>query len=192
MKNLQNYNRGELAKEILIMISIGIIIPLSLVAPNLPSILKPILKSLPKNKKRPTVKNIVKSITYLKNQRLVDFKEKNGEQILTLSEEGKKRILKFNIGKLEIKKPRKWDGLWRVIIFDIPERQRQGRDILRSFLQRLGFYQLQKSCFVYPFECKDEVDFLTEIYNISQYINFIIAKHIEGESQLKKFFNIDG
>lgn len=192
MKNLQNYNRGELAKEILTMISIGIIIPLSLVAPNLPSILKPILKSLPKNKKRPTVKNIVKSITYLKNQRLVDFKEKNGEQILILSEEGKKRILKFNIGKLEIKKPRKWDGFWRVIIFDIPECQRQGRDILRSFLQRLGFYQLQKSCFVYPFECKDEVDFLTEIYNISQYINFIIAKHIEGENQLKKFFNLDG
>jgi len=191
MENIQNYNRGELAKEILIMISIGIIIPLSLAVPNLPLIIKPLLKALPKNKKKPTVKNIIKSITYLKNQRLVDFKEKNGEQILTLSEEGKKRILKFNIEKLEIKKPRKWDGFWRVIIFDIPERQRQGRDVLRSFLQRLGFYQLQKSCFVHPFECKDEVDFLTEIYNISHHVNFITAKHIEGQSRLKKFYNLD-
>ncbi len=187
---LEKYNKRELAKEILLLIGTGIIIPLSLALPNLPLVLAPLLKSLPKEKKKPAIQSVVKSITYLKRERLVSAIEKGGEQILTLSDEGKKRVLCFSIEKVEIKRPGKWDGYWRVIIFDIPEREREGRDALRNSLQRLGFYQLQKSCFAHPFECKDEIDFITEIFHISHYINFIIAKHIEGEKRLMDFFGL--
>lgn len=39
----------------------------------------------------------------------------------------------------------KWDGKWRVVVFDIPEGKRLVRDILRSRLKLWGFNQWQKS-----------------------------------------------
>lgn len=39
----------------------------------------------------------------------------------------------------------KWDGKWRLVIWDIPETRRSVRDLLRSKLKELGFKQLQKS-----------------------------------------------
>lgn len=38
-----------------------------------------------------------------------------------------------------------WDGKWRVVIWDIPEKRRMARDLLRYKLKQLGFSQLQKS-----------------------------------------------
>jgi phenylacetic acid degradation operon negative regulatory protein len=132
----------------------------------------------------------VRSVTYLKRKRLISIAERDGEQILTLSEDGKKRILQYDLDRIVIKKPRKWDGYWRLILFDIPEKQKLGREALRSKLKQLGFYQLQKSCFVHPFECRSEIDFISEIFEVSPYVNFILAKEIEGASQLMKHFGL--
>src|SRR3989344_4593151 len=60
----------------------------------------------------------------------------------------------------EIKKPARWDKLWRLVIFDIPEEERTGRMALAAKLKELGFYPLQKSVFIHPYECKDEIDFI--------------------------------
>lgn len=38
-----------------------------------------------------------------------------------------------------------WDGKWRLVIWDIPEKRRAVRDLLRSKLKELGFSQFQKS-----------------------------------------------
>jgi DNA-binding transcriptional regulator PaaX len=185
----QKYRRGELAKEILFMIAAGIVIPAAFVLPNLPIVLKPLLKDLARERKTGG-HNFVKSLTYLKKNRLVSVIEKDGEQILSLTEEGKRRILRFDIDNVSLKKPKRWDGLWRIVIFDVPEEEREARDALRNKLQNLGFYQMQKSCFVHPFDCKDEIDFVTEIFHVSHHVNFIVAKSIEGANYLKKFFDL--
>ncbi len=190
MRNsLKKYRKGELAKEILFLVAVGVVIPASLVLPNLPTILKPLLKSLSK-KTQAKEQSVVKSILYLKKHRLMAVKERGGEQILILSEEGKRRILKFKLDQISIRRPNKWDGYWRVIAFDIPEKERGGRDALRSTLKRVGFYQLQKSCFVHPFECKDEIDFITETYRISHHVNYMLVSKIEGQNSLKRLFGL--
>ena len=91
---------------------------------------------------------------------------------------------------MAIKKPRRWDGHWRIVLFDIPEKRRLGREALRSKLKQLGFYQLQKSCFIHPFECKSEIDFVCELFEVSPYVNFVVAKEIEGQTLLQKFFGL--
>lgn len=37
-----------------------------------------------------------------------------------------------------------WDKRWRIVVFDVPEELRKGRDVLHSKLRALGFYELQK------------------------------------------------
>jgi DNA-binding transcriptional regulator PaaX len=186
----QGYRKGELGKEILLMIAAGLAIPAAFLMPNIPIALKPLLRELTRRCGLRKGEKFVRSITYLKGSRLVSVAEKDGQQILTLSEDGRKRLLQFDLDKIVIKKPRKWDGHWRLVLFDIPEKQKIGREALRSKLKQLGFYQLQKSCFIHPFDCKSEIDFISEMFEVSPYVNFILAREIEGASHLVKYFNL--
>jgi len=190
IRSSQGYGKGELAKEILLMIATGLAIPAAFLMPNIPVALNPLLRVLTRRCGLRKSAQFVRSLTTLKGRRLVSVAEKDGQQILTLSEGGKKRLLQFDLDKMVIKKPRKWDGYWRLILFDIPEKQKKGREALRSKLRELGFYPVQKSCFVHPSDCKWEIDFISEIFEVSPYVNFILAKQIEGTSQLMKYFNL--
>jgi len=184
-----SYKRGQLAKKLLYLIATGTMIPAAIIAPNLPRALLPLLRKLQKDFSLPA-QPIRKSLTALKRKRLIRQTVRNGRTILTLSEKGRRTILSFDIENMEIGKPKKWDGLWRLVIFDIPESQKKAREALRFHLRKLGFYQLQKSCFVHPFECKKEIDFITEFYQIPHHINYIVARKVEGEEELRNFYGL--
>jgi len=186
----KKHRRGELAKEILLMIAAGVAIPAAFLMPNIPFALKPLLKALTKKSHVRKGANLIRSLAYLKKNRLVSFAYDGDQQVLILSEKGRKRVLRFNVDRMAVRKPRQWDGYWRIVIFDIPEKRRGGREALRDKLKQLGFYQLQKSCFVHPFDCKSEIDFVSELFEVSPYVNFILAKEIEGQVVLKKIFGL--
>jgi len=182
--------RGELARDLLSMIADGVIIPAAFLEPVLPKAMRPLLNEFSKRCRIKRGEPFMRSLSYLYRKRLVSITEKDGQQILTISEDGKKRILHFDLDKLAIKRPIRWDGYWRMVLFDIPERKKQGREALRSKLKQLGFHQLQKSCFVHPFDCKSEIDFISELYEVSPFINYIVAKEIEGITPLLNIFNL--
>ena len=55
--------------------------------------------------------------------RLVDFKEKEDDAVeIVLTKDGRKKALSFKIDEIKIKKPERWDGKWRIVVFDIPEK----------------------------------------------------------------------
>lgn len=137
---------------------------------------------------RQTLRRAIRS---LYTSHLVEGKENpDGTTTLILTEEGRKRALTFKIDEMAIKKPPRWDGKWRVVIFDIPEKRRKVRDALRRHLSQLGFYELQKSVFVHPYPCGGEIEFLIEFYDARQHIRQIIAQHIDNELHLKTKFRL--
>ena len=83
-----------------------------------------------------------------------------------------------------------WDNKWRLVFFDIPEKYRWGRDSLRKKLKELGFFELQKSVFIFPYECKDEVDFIIEYYGIRKHVRYGVFDFIDNESHLKDYFKL--
>ncbi len=55
----------------------------------------------------------------------------------------------------------KWDGFWRVVIFDVPESKRRSRDALRERLKKQGFAMLQSSVYISTYDYgKEFLDFL--------------------------------
>ena len=70
-----------------------------------------------------------------------------------------------------IRKP--WDGKWRFVVFDIPEKERNFRDVVRRRLKELDFKQLQRSVWFSPLPLRkmikkidkriDDYDYLTVI-----------------------------
>ena len=91
---------------------------------------------------------------------------------------------------MNIKRPEVWDKKWRIVIFDIPEKHKRAREAMRGHLKRLGFYKLQKSVFLLPFQCKNEMDFIIEYYNIRPYVRLILADNVDNEFHLRKIFKI--
>lgn len=167
---------NTLTKTILVALGVGAVIGIALLFPGAGYVYKALKKEeWERLRKKGRLRFAIKR---LEKQGLISWAERDGESILTLTDNGEKKILQYKLSELEIKKPDKWDGWWRVIIFDIPEDLKPAREIFRERLKDLGLYQLQKSVFVYPYECKDEIDFLRHNFEIAPYVKYILAKDI--------------
>ena len=84
-----------------------------------------------------------------------------------------------------------WDGKWRVLIFDIPEkRKKAAREALRSKLIDLNFFQLQKSVWIHPYPCENEIQLTAEIFGVTRFINIIIANKILNDVKAKIHFGL--
>lgn len=127
-------------------------------------------------------------IAYLKKKGFIEEFVEEKEKYYKLSEKGKKAIVAGSFRNIKIKVPEKWDGLWRVIVFDVPEKFRHSRDILRRKLFELNFYQIQKSVYVFPHECSKEITCLSDGLWISKNVIIMISKIIQGEEDIIEFF----
>src|SRR3989344_528013 len=83
---------------------------------------------------------------------------------------------------------RKWDGYWRMIIFDVPEKKRRYRDYLRQMLKTLGFKELQKSTWVTPYPIPDFLKELLWEERMKHFTRFITIKEIDYDKDLRKSF----
>jgi hypothetical protein len=87
-------------------------------------------------------------------------------------------------------KPRRWDGKWRIVIFDVWERRRKVRDELRRRLQGAGFVRLQDSVWVTPYPCEDLIAYVRTELKLGPGLLYIIADGIEGEARLRRRFKL--
>ena len=155
------------------------------------NIARAIIKNKKYSKNKTNEQKIVKSLRRLRKNKLIILQEKeDGKFIIQLTKKGKRKIKEINIEKLEITKQKVWDKKWRIVAFDIPEKKKNGRDALRQKLQELNFYQLQKSVFVCPYPCEKEVHFLSEFFDIGDFVNIIIADNIYDDVRLKNHFDL--
>lgn len=136
-------------------------------------------------------KRLIEIVREFYIERMVSFKEKeDGTVEIVLTKDGRKKALEFQFDEMKIKKPDKWDGKWRMVIFDIPEKKKKAREALRDKLKNLGFKELQKSVFVFPFECEDEIDFVTEVFEIRNHVRFLRVDYFTNEEQFKLKFGL--
>src|SRR3989344_2339715 len=150
-----------------------------------------IWKSLPKAWKeigRTTLRRIIKEFRY---KRLVDLKEeKDGTVTVVLTKLGELHALRYNPENIKIAVPVRWDKKWRIVIFDIPEKKKKARDALRWELKKLGFFELQKSVWVFPYECGDAIDFLVELFEIRNCVRLLEVAKISNDADLRLYFNL--
>src|SRR3990167_650766 len=135
-------------------------------------------------------RGIYDSLRNLRKRNLVGISKEGNKTVVRLTKEGKYKVLKYKFEDLQINKPGKWDGKWRVVIFDIPEKIKLAREHLRKKLQELGFYKLQKSVWLYPYPCENEIDFINELYEIKLFVRILTVQSIDIQKDLIKHFNL--
>ncbi len=149
-----------------------------------------LLESLTRKKKYKR-KQIYDTFSKLKKQGCIEIKNKNHQIYISLTEKGKKKAGWLQIDTLQIKKPKKWDRKWRFVIFDISQLKRFYRDAFRGKLKELGFYPLQKSVWIHPFDCHDEIELLREFFGLTEReMRLILAEDIGKDDWPKKLFKL--
>lgn len=115
-----------------------------------------------------------KTLKRLREKGLVDFVS-DQEIVLKLTDKGREKAI---LAKLLLE-DKKWDGKWRIIIFDVPEKRRLARDILRSKLKNWGFTAWQQSVWVTKKNCtKPLKDFIKQA-GIKDWVKVFEADEID-------------
>lgn len=124
-------------------------------------------------------------------ERLVErIENENGSTRIVITEKGREKALEFKIHTMRIAKPSRWDGKWRVVMFDVPEKKKRHRDVLREKLQDLKFLELQKSVLVHPYPCLDEINFIVEYYGMRKFVRCAEMINLTNEAELKLHFKL--
>lgn len=91
-----------------------------------------------------------------------------------------------------LRRPKRWDGRWRVLTFDVPEYRKGVRDKIRRTLMHIGFLRLQDSVWVYPYDCEDLIVLLKADFKIGKEVLYMIVDELEGDGRLRKEFGLNG
>ena len=184
-KQLQQQLRRDRQEMILgILLAVGVVTT-AIVAPNALQLFKYII---PRNSR--DAWGTKRSLSLLEKRKFVESTIKNGESYYSLTTQGRKRALQYQLKLAKITPKGKWDGLWYLVMFDVPEDKKMARRAVNLALKKLGCVQYQKSVFITPYPCKKEIDFVGEAFDIRDHIRVVTAKEVEGVESIKKAFKL--
>ena len=174
--------RGEIQKLILESVKFAGILSVGLVAPQVIGTMAK-LGLLPNKRQDEIVRS---SASKLVKKGLLVYQNGRYE----LAETGKKRLRYWELQGHKLTRPLKWDKKWRVVIFDIPEKNKKARDQIRNLFISAGFYRLQDSVWVYPYDCEDIVGLLKTDFGVGKDLLYMIVDEIENDKHLREGFNL--
>ena len=173
-------------KTLLATVAVGGVVLIAATIPNAAQL----LRYFPGYKKGARFKYQAKSaLGRLAAKGLVVFVEKDGKRYARITQKGK-QILDLETEKIRMKKQKRWDRRWRVVIFDIPERRRSVRIRLRTFMQSCGFERLQDSVWIYPYDCEDLIALAKAKFHIGADALYMIVEHLERDKHLREHFHL--
>lgn len=175
-------SKNDVQKAILTTVEAAGIIALVTVIPNTAVLLKS-LGYDPGRRQREIIKR--------SRERLVKGKSlvyENG--FLRITKKGKETLRTFILNDWKVEKPKKWDGRWRMLIFDIPEKRRSIRTNIRRTLVHIGFIKVQQSVWVYPYDCEDLITLLKANFKIGKDLLYVIVDSIENDKHIREAFGL--
>ena len=181
--------KNNLVKETLLALAAAsVVVVIAALSPNFFSF---VARDYFKDRNRKMVKARARRLKDLEKRKLIAFKELGGGKVrIELTKNGKRLIREYDLEDMELKIPQKWDGYWRVIIYDIPVHQRKASNAFRQKIRTLGLFQLQRSVWVCPYECLEELEFLSSIFEIDfdRCICYFKTREIPREDKIKNHF----
>lgn len=125
-------------------------------------------------------KDFYNTIFRLAEQELILKEDDIGELLLKITPDGKKLLVRSNPEK---------DGIWKLVIFDIPEKQKYVRTVLRAKLKALHFKKWQNSIWISPYRIDEEIE--TELKELGKkfFIRLIKSTEINITEDLNKLFD---
>ncbi len=173
--------RQNIQRAILMTIETAGVLTLAAVAPNATQLLKTFGYD-PKQRHKEIIKRARENLIH-KNFLIYE----NG--FLRLTDKGKSELEKLRLKDWN-KEKRKWDGRWRILIYDIPERNRGTRNKIRKTLTYIGFIKVQQSVWLYPYDCEDFITLFKAELKIGKNLIYLIVDSMENDKIFRETFHL--
>ncbi len=175
-----------LVDELIRFAMLGTIVGTVLLAPNAVQALDKPLRSIDRAlSARERTREAKRILRYMKEHGYLTGEYEHG---LQLTDKARRRLAKREMHHISIDIPNIWDGTWRVVMYDIPEKKGGARRALGGSLRKLGFFQLQKSAWIMPFPCRDQVANIAAYFDIDTYVTYFEAQYLDNENVMLKRF----
>lgn len=179
--NYSNMKVGKKEKEILRAVAKGVLTTLTIFDHKLKG--TDFYKDFMYDRRKRDLFN--RSIKRLEEKGLVNL---GGEKI-KLSKEGLEILRRDEAWDINIRKSA-WDGVWRIVGYDIPEDFKKERDYLAKKLKELGFYRVQKSMWAYPYDCKEEIAMFAQSLHVAPFVIYLTTDKLPNQTKVKNHFGL--
>ncbi len=117
--------------------------------------------------------SLAQGLKRLRENGLVDFID-DEKLLVRLTDQGREKAV---LAKIKFD-DQKWDRKWRLVIFDIPEKRRAVRDLLRSKLKQWDFLHLQQSVWASKKDCTKALRGFIKSVGIEDWVMVIESDNI--------------
>ena len=178
--------------QVLTLLGRGAVLGAAILAPKTASYLLPLVKNSSDwdEWKHYNISYLKRTIWRLEKAKQVEITFEKGKERVFLTQNGKRKILRYSIDSLAIEKPKHWDDKWRLVLYDIPDDHSHTRDFFREILRGLGFYCVQESVYIFPYPCFDQIEFLRQFYFLKVKVQYMLVDHIENDDAFKDYFGL--
>jgi len=91
----------------------------------------------------------------------------------------------MNFEDLQIRVEKSWNSHWWVVVSDVPKEFRYQADRFREKLKKMKLYPLQRTVWVFPFDPRDEIDFVSAYFGLDRYVTVMeVLKLDPADGQL--------
>ncbi len=160
----------------------------ALIAPKMTKILSKLEPEFMKSKLRKYSFN--RSLERLKKNNLILWEKTDKGNFMRLTQKGEAKLRQLEVNDYKIEKPKRWDGKWRLLAFDIKEERKNLRNKIRFTLKQIGFMRLQDSLWIYPYDCEDLIMLLKVDFKVGKDLIYIISDSVENDKNLRREFNL--
>ena len=130
--------------------------------------------------------SINRSVKNLKESGHIEVLSSDNKKYLKLTAKGKNKV---NCIKLEgegaLISPT-WDGFWRIIILDLPEKRKSEREALRYLLKKANFVCIKNTVWISPYPYENLFTNIKKDLGLGTELMIIVSNKLDDETQ--KYF----
>ncbi len=142
-----------------------------------------------KSWKKFNISLLKRNLKRLHEQKIIEIIEKDGQEVIKLTQKGHTKFLKFKLEEVSLK-GKGWDGKWRLVLYDIATLKKGKQESFRRMLKSMNFLPLQKSVYLIPFKCNDQIEYLKEYFNLSKEILLLEVHKLQNDKYYRDYFGI--
>ncbi len=176
--------KDNIQKAVLTTIGTAGVISVALVAPN-------IFQVLPHLMGKEQYRLIFQASNAVQRLLIKGLIKRSSRGFLEITEKGRRQLA---IEEASLSSPartkRKWDGQFRLVMFDIPQTRRRTRDRLRELMRAFGFMRLQDSVWVSPYDCEDLLALVKAELKVGKDILYAVVNEIENDRFIRDHFGL--
>lgn len=190
-------NEYPSTKEILYLLGMGTLLVGSIIMPGLGIAAGSLYRAKrkydwdqnQKEWKKFNIKLLRRNLKRLQDQKILEIINENEQEVIKLTQKGHIKYLRFKLEELSLK-GKSWDGKWRLVIYDISKLKKSAQENFRRVLKQINFFPLQKSVYLTPYKCREEIEYLREYFNLSAEVLLLEISKLENESYYKQYFGV--